>query len=357
MTGDPADGLLFNDLSSWQRWQDSKGPMYRRLRDVLDPGRRHQPEFTLTTWGDASDGAVVVALDSTSPSQVAALVDPMRHLIERGTTVAALAPFDAGAALANQFTALPQSSRVVSPGAPLPVVGLSAVLSASDHLAAGNLALRWARSADVPYIVVQHGIVTPYAPPLPGDAHLLAWSEADRVFWARGLQQPTVLVGSQLLWKAGSETKSLRAGEERRGVVTFLGQLHGAELPRKLTRGSVAALRRQTSLVYRPHPGEQDIASRIQHDVWRRQGIEVATQGSLAGSAGPIVSHFSTGILEAAAMGLPAYAYCAEPPPWLRDLWQRYELGVWGESEATRPTIPEQEPAAAVAAYVQEMRS
>ena len=47
----------------------------------------------------------------------------------------------------------------------------------------------------------QHGALTPYAPPLPPGAHLLAWSDADADFWthradrrrARGRRQPAAL--------------------------------------------------------------------------------------------------------------------------------------------------------------------
>ncbi len=79
---------------------------------------------------------------------------------------------------------------------------------------------RWRRSTTCPFFVAQHGALTPFAPPLPRAAHLLAWSEADADFWTAGRQDVQVTaVGSQLLWVAGghasTRTLSSTAGSPR----------------------------------------------------------------------------------------------------------------------------------------------
>lgn len=352
------DGPIYSDMQRWQQWQRSRAPLARRIRVVLDPRARVGTEFVLTRWGAGDSEVVLVAIDSVSPSQVPALVDPLCRLLARGSEVALLAPFDSATALHHLLPAAEAVSVRIEPNAP-PPLAVSAVLSAGDHLPAGGIALEWARAQSCPYIVVQHGILTPYTPPLPPEAHLLAWNEADVRFWTAGNETPAEVVGSQLLWRAARDSNSLQGPPSASSAesVTFLGQLHGAELPRRLTRRSVAALRLGCPLIYRPHPGESDIASRVQHRVWANQGIAVRSHDSLADAPGAILSHFSTGILESAAMGLPAYAYCAQPPTWLRQLWDRYEMAQWGDSQATSVDARGSEPAAAVAAYVEEVVS
>ena len=67
------------------------------------------------------------------------------------------------------------------------------------------------------------------------------------------------------------------------------------------------------------------------------------------------MSVFSTGVLEAAAAGLPAWVTLADPPQWLSDFWQRYSLSPWGGPPTPSPERPDLEPSRAVAALVQEM--
>ena len=58
--------------------------------------------------------------------------------------------------------------------------------------------------------MVQHGALTPYAPPLPDDCTVLAWSEADGEFWRSGRDDVRIeTVGSQLLWEAGDHMTGL----------------------------------------------------------------------------------------------------------------------------------------------------
>ena len=69
----------------------------------------------------------------------------------------------------------------------------------------------------------------------------------------------------------------------------------------------------------------------------------------------PVVSVFSTGVLEAATVGLPAWVHLPDPPPWVVEFWGRYGLSPWGGAPTAPPARPEMEPSRAVARVVREM--
>ena len=58
---------------------------------------------------------------------------------------------------------------------------------------------------------------------------------------------------------------------------------------------------------------------------------------------------FSTGVLEAAARGLPAWVDFPDPPAWLREFWDRYGMREYGGEPSDPPPRPAVEPAAAIA--------
>jgi hypothetical protein len=154
------------------------------------------------------------------------------------------------------------------------------------------------------------------------------------------------------LWKAARQSES--EPTEASGVPVFLGQLHGAELDRSVTVRTVDRLAKEGPLVYRPHPAERDILSRVQHRRWARRGVvlEFANR-RLAEVDRPIVGIFSTGLLEAAAAGRPAWAACVEPPEWVEELWERYSIARYGAAEPTPPPeLPPTEPARAISERV-----
>ena len=68
-----------------------------------------------------------------------------------------------------------------------------------------------------------------------------------------------------------------------------------------------------------------------------------------------MVSVFSTGILEAAARGVPAWAAYDRPPAWLAEFWERYAMSRYGSDPTPAPAPPEREPAAAVAAAIEDL--
>ncbi|RLV48355.1 RNA-binding protein [Nocardioides mangrovicus] len=331
------------DLRAWQRWQDSRHP----ARSVLTRVRPRPARGVLTRGGEAPD--VLVALDSGSPSNRAALLAPVAHLPRERVAVLAppgLAPTSAG------WRSAPWSADTLDRS----LDSVRLVVSAGHYLPLGGAGFALATSRDVPFVVVQHGLLTPHAPPLPPSARLLAWSEADVEFWCAGRDDVrSAVVGAQLLWEAtaaaGGDDDVPRTPA---GPPTYLGQLHGAELPRPVLAAAAEAFCRETGASYRPHPSERDRASRRQHARWEAAGIVVERDGPpLAELGTPVVSVFSTGVLEAAARGLPAWVELPDPPPWLAEFWARYGMRRWGEDPTPAPPLPATAPAQLVARAIE----
>ena len=240
-------GLRFpSDLDAWRTWHDGRHPL-RQWKTRL------RPPAPLTLVHVARRGAgeprVVAYLDSTSATTMAALVEPLNHLDE---SVAVVTAFDAVAQLDG-----PGWSSTVLPTAEAPTG--RAVFAGGDYLPLGALGLETSRRAGVPYVVAQHGIMTPLAPPLPPEATLLAWSQADADFWRNGRADvTTAVVGSALLHRAARRP----AGAITEDRPLFLGQLHGAELPRRAVADATQRFWQLTGATYRPHPSE-----------WERYGM------------------------------------------------------------------------------------
>ncbi|GAB3247320.1 hypothetical protein GCM10027425_03050 [Alteromonas gracilis] len=331
------------DLAAWQRWQDGRHPRpaIKRRALRLVGGRhggvlhRHDDEPTL-----------LVALDSDSPTSLAALVSPLEHLpVDR---IAVLAPRD----VTHRLPGERWHTEEWREGNPLPRV--SGVLSTGHFLPLGGHAASWADQLGVPFITVQHGLLTPSAPPLAPGTILLAWTTEDAVFWCSGRSDVSVqVVGAELLRDA-ADRGPVEVSDER---PIFLGQLHGAELPRTLMARTALDLCLETGATYRPHPGERDRASTALHAAWAARGVEIDDGGQPVTDLGrPVVSIFSTGVLEAAARGLPAYVTCADPPAWLEEFWDRYGLGRWEAAEPTpRPSTTSSRPASEVAAALRDI--
>lgn len=348
-------------MEDWAAWQASRQRMRRakhRVAGAVDSLRGAEPEIPRVTLyrrvsadGDllVEDGRtkpLLIALDSASPTSIASVADVIPYT--RGD-VAVLAPKGVEVELpgAEDWSRRDLPADV---GAVLTSVDPYAVMSLGAHLRAGALADGIAQKLGVPHYVVQHGALTPYAPPLPENAHLLAWTQADADFWRSGRDDvQTTVVGSQLLWRAGHETTAVPAD----ATPVFLGQLHGAELPRWVTGGAAQKFCLQHDAMYRPHPSETDVLSRLQHQVWQRRGIEFApTDVPLRQVAEPVVAVFSTGILEAAARGGPAWAYAPRAPRWVHEFWERYGMKPYGGDPTPALPIGTGEPAVAIAGLV-----
>lgn len=335
------------DLASWQQWQDSQHRVKNLAKKVLRGG---------SGSGDQAPMLAYLARQSDQPTQIAAILEsraasgrmavlaPLAHLGD--LSLAVVAPFDPSEYLGAGW----QVERVeFDPATQLPEVAV--VLSAAHYLPLGALAFADARRRQLQYVTVQHGLLTPLAPPLPVDAPLLAWSQSDADFWISGRGDvDAVVVGSQLLWQV-QQAPVRHVSRFVRPV--YLGQLHGAELPRAGMTRAIIDFCREVNAVYRPHPSEIDRVSQLQHRSFAALGIEIDRSGvPLANLDAPVVSAFSTGVLEAAAKGVPAWVSYPQPPAWLAECWDRYNLHEWGDSPTPAPTPASVEPALAVANYL-----
>ena len=334
-------GLKFSeDLEAWHRWQASrslKNQVIRRLRRLAEA-----PEFVLLTNGP--EPRLLVPIEAPKPSTVAAYTAPLRLLGDE--QIAVLAPSDVSHLFEGDWTATRVSGRAL----PDSLRGLRAVFSAGSYLPAGELAYEWSRALGARFVVAQHGLMTPLAPPLAHDTHLLAFSDADAEFWKSGRGDVShEVVGAQILWNAAQRKNGVASSPDAKPV--FLGQLHGAELPRRISAATAQGFCRETGAEYRPHPSETDRLSRIEHDIWRRRGVQFENSGLPLGELHrPVVSVFSTGVLEAAASGERAWVTCVDAPDWVRDFWERYGLSQWGAEPTPAPPVPQTEPAQSIAA-------
>ena len=345
-------GLTFeDDLGAWQRWQSRRHPL-RLARGAVATRVRQAPPVEIDVWRGGPDSDLLVAVEATHASVRAAVVEVLAHLDPARVTV--VAPH--GASLPPELgapTTVPLEQLTRGAG------GARVILAAGHYTAIGAAAHAFAQRQGAAFVVAQHGLLTPLAPPLPAEAHLLAWSAADAAFWTgrRGDVDARV-VGSQLLWAAAQGAPQDPARRHEVQTPVYLGQLHGAELPRSRLARAAYAFCRAHDAAYRPHPSERDRVSRLLHASWRRRGIRFEPGTTpLADLAAPVVSVFSTGVLEAAARGLPAWVDFPDPPAWLREFWDRYAMREYavGAAPTPAPALPVAEPARAAARILEDL--
>ncbi len=335
------NGLLHPaDLEAWHAW--SRRGVTKRMRSAIRPTAPVQPP---STYRNAeSPPQVAVAISSASPSARAALLAPLRWLGD--TSVIVVSDVDLRALLPGWSVGGDWQSVMG---------GVKAVMGDGNFLHLGREVWAVSVQMNVPYFVSQHGAVTSFAPPLPPDAHLITWSDADGGFWTAGRNDVTVhLAGSQLLWDAAAKASSVSPPP---GPLTFLGQGHSAEVGR--TRMSEAALRFcwRHGATYRPHPSERDKVSRLTIEAFRRLRIAVDDSVPLNEMSGPVVSVFSTGVLEAAAQGREAWVDIPRPPGWLSEFWARYGMRRFGGEPTPPLEQPAIEPARRIADLLREVAS
>lgn len=364
----PADGLAFpRELTDWRAWQERTHAL-RRVRTRVTSLARGAVGVTadrphplhLAVRGSAP--MVLLAVDATTPTQIASILRPLRFLDGMDVAIVSVADLRDALSTPGEDTSGWTHIRVDGQG-PLPerLSGVRVAAGVGHYLAAGSAAYRWSRATDARFVVIQHGLLTPYAPPLPDGAHLAAFTPEDARFYASGRDDVSWhAVGSQLLWEASRSERHVAPHAPLRPPV-FLGQLHGAELPRAEFARAATQFWRATGGVYRPHPGERDRVSRAQHALWRARGLSVDTAASpLTGLNAPVASVFSTGVLEAAARGLPARVTHPDPPAWLLGFWERYGMVRWDGTArgagacdvapaTSAPAVPDREPSRAVA--------
>lgn len=332
------------DLMAWRRWHEFRHPV-RQVARTARARLRPPTDVRVHLFTPSGDADLLVAVEATHASVDRAVVAPLAHLPAERTAIVAPAGWQAPPAYAGhrrRTITLPELPTLVRP---------RAVLAAGHYTDIGAAAFAFADEREVPFFVSQHGALTPFAPPLPRAAHLLAWSAADGEFWTAGRDDVVVTsVGSQLLWVAGGLVASTRASD---GPLTYLGQGHAAEISRaRLARAALATCR-EHGAIYRPHPSERDVTSRAVLAGYRRAGITVDTSGvPLVDLEAPIVSVFSTGVLEAAARGRDAWVEFPRPPAWLGEFWERYGMHRLGSPPTPAPDRSEHEPARRIAGIV-----
>ncbi|APF40466.1 hypothetical protein [Neomicrococcus aestuarii] len=339
------------NIDEWSRWQAAQKSAPRRLisslRGIRTPDAS-SPQLTLSVRGD--EPRILVALEATTPTQVASLIRPLEFLPAESLAVLSLG--DPGTLPGEGWV----SRKFEDDDAARLGESLTDILAVGHYLPAGRAALGLAERFGVRFTVIQHGLLAPQAPPLPAGAHLLAFSDADAAFWTESAHSDITyeVVGSQLLWQAAQQPADAEVAATKRPV--FLGQLHGAELPRTGFASAAARFCFETKATYRPHPAEKDKLSLIQHALWERQGIPIDRFGApLSTLDRPVASVFSTGVVEAAVRGLPAWVTYYKPPVWLEEFWERYGLSKWKGIDSAPtpvPAMPVQEPAQTIANIV-----
>jgi hypothetical protein len=338
------------DLVAWRRWHESRHAIrhaYRSARSHLRPAPA--PVVDLLVGADEPD--LLVAVEATHASFANAVVAPLEHLPPARTAVVA----PVGWRLPDAFTSHRRATITLDELRTL--LDPTAVLAAGHFTEIGAAVFALAEERGLPFFVSQHGALTPYAPPLPRAARLLAWSDADGAFWASGRRDVDIHVtGSQLLWGAGEA--GIRAPSSSGTQLTYLGQGHAAEVPRARLAHAALSTCREHDAVYRPHPSERDITSRAVLSAYERAGIRVDRSGTpLVELGAPIVSVFSTGVLEAAAQGRDAWVDFPRPPAWLGEFWERYGMHRLGSDPTPAPLRPAVEPARRIAEILQEAAS
>lgn len=349
------------DLDAWQAWQRRQKKLKwakYKLKALLDSARSRtvaeEPVRGLL-YTRGTKPQVLIVMDSFSPTNRNAILEPLKHL--DAVDVALWVPEDASDYLDGQYASERYSRKDWSEqeisgdelNNLLPDVRI--VLSAAQFLGRGAVAYEFSRAIGAEYWMVQHGLLVPQAPPLPVGCTLLAFSEADAEFWASGRRDVTThAVGSQLLYLAAQKAAGAEAQKQNDLEPIFLGQMHGAELPRASFAYASHSFLKKFGGSYRPHPSEKDKLSVLTHKLWEKEGIHIDRSGTpLNEVPNPVVSIFSTGVLEAAIRGIPAWVYHPAPPAWLVEFWDRYGMNQWGQEPTPAPVQPKKEPAQRIA--------
>ena len=245
-------GLRFSELDDWRRWQARRRPL-RVAKDALLRATRPGQRLSATLTRAGPEPRLLVVTDARSPSHDAALLAPLDWLPPEEVAVISSRPVR---------DALPEASWLEEHISPESIVdgypSVRAVYAVGNFLPLSRAVYEALRGRGTRFLVGQHGVLTPYAPPLPQGCDLLAWTDADSEFWCAARPDVTShVVGSPLLERAASEGSTGEGAE-----MVFLGQLHGAELPRRQLAVAAEQFCRSTGATYRPHPSERDRTSR-----------------------------------------------------------------------------------------------
>ncbi|MDN5688470.1 MAG: hypothetical protein L0G94_17590 [Brachybacterium sp.] len=339
-------------LERWQEWRSSRRRaigIHRavppRLRRAVGSGESDVPSgYVLHTRAGDGSAPVLLGVDTTSDTTRGGLLVALTYL---HGTAAVLTP--AGLELPELTGPDWDHRRLDDPRPALDELGVSSALTLGWHRDVGRLVHEWALAADVPSAVVQHDVLSPFAPPLPPHTTFLAWSAADGDFQRAGRDDVEVrVVGSQRLWQAGHQDSDGSGAVQDRPV--FLGQLASIELPRRYTFGAAHSYCRFTDALYQPGDEETDRFSRAAHALLRRRGVDLQLPPlPVADQERPVVAVYSADVLEAAVRGLPAWVHGPRMPTWVHEQWERYGMRRTGAEPTPAPPQDADEPARLIA--------
>lgn len=330
-------------LERWQEWRS-----HRRVPGI----HRARPATPAET-----SGYVLHTREGEGTARTLLGIDTLEGAVHGG--LPAVLPYLQGAAHVLTPAALTLEAltgpewthrRVPAPDAGLDALGITSVLTLGWEQEVGRALHAWAHEAGVPGAVVQHDVLTPFAPPLPPETTLLAWSAQDGRYHRAVREDIEVrVVGSQRLWQARHDAADGAGPLEEQPVV--LGQLDRIELPRRLTLGAALSACRRTGALYRPGPGETDRLSRAAHALLRRRGVTLQDPAlPLEEQSRPVIAVFSADLLEAAVRGLPAWVHAPRGAPgWLAEHWERYDMRRLGGEPTPAPAVGADEPARLIA--------
>lgn len=341
-------GLNFaTDLDEWHRWQQRRHVLRHAKHRLVRPTASGESHATVVHG--SADADIVVLVDAVHASMANAVLAP-RALLPAERVITVWGPDVTPDTTAGRRVPLNELPDAIRAGTTL--------LGCGEYTPIGAPAWRWARAKGVATFVAQHGALTPHAPPLPRDSTLLAWSGRDGDFWRSGRSDVRVVeVGSQLLW-AAAESGAAGPGMGDNAPLTYLGQGHAAELRRARTVEAAMRFCRRNGATYRPHPSERDRLSLFVLDAFRWSGVDLDQSATrLADLKGPVVSIFSTGVLEASARGREAWVEFPRPPAWLGEFWERYGMHRFGDVPTPPPERPAAEPAMTIARIVERATS
>lgn len=347
---DAGQGLAFpTDLAAWRSWQNSRRRISRIASRTRTTAGRTRSTFPLFATGpDNAD--VIIAFDTVNPATIRTFRNIVDQLQVEGAAVTVVDCSDI-----RLRTAVTGETREVN----AEDMSASSVIGIGHYTAVGSAMWRVSRRRGAKFFVLQHGLLTPFAPPLPHGAHLLSWSAADAEFWLAGRPDTrATTIGSHLLSSARAQ-QTTSPGEHGMDRPLFLGQMHGAELTWPVKVKSAMEFCRETGASYRPHPSETSRLARAAHSALRAAGIEIdAGATPLAAWNGPVAGMFSTGLLESAAAGQHTYGFASGAPKWVDEFWNRYGIGHWreGPTQLDDSLAPHQ-PDVVIRAIVNEVMS
>lgn len=197
-------GLRFPaDLEAWQGWQLGRQSVTRRLRGrwvaMRAPGASPTVWVTRSAMAEGGAARVVGVLDSRSPTARQSVLTPLLALDGQDVTLLSSSPItDLLPRGQWRQTQQPLAQAMSS------LIHTETVVVAIGHfLPFGAAAFGAAQTVDATFVTVQHGLLTPFAPPLAPGTTLLAWSQEDADFWTTSRGDVTArVVGSSLQWEA-----------------------------------------------------------------------------------------------------------------------------------------------------------